>query len=215
MMNVVGAGLWSAPLFIATGIVGVFATRPAPRNSVRQGCFIAFMVLSIISSLFAIAMFFFGISSVSIGAGRSFYYSRGHSYNSSSSTDSPYYVYYSSSFEAIRIVSLLLYFTAFVLFVVTSAFGCSNVCACCRKRAAHPATTSSNDCVVYQVHPAGQQHLNYAAPAVAPFVTGYGPSDWYDQDFLPTYEQHSQFREEPPRALAPQTDGVLNGHGKI
>ncbi|OWA50581.1 hypothetical protein BV898_15092 [Hypsibius exemplaris] len=112
IMTLTGAGLWSGAVFITTGILGILATRPNPRNVSRKGLFGGFLGMSVFSSVLSAGMIIF--CSISFVFGSSMYYSalyynNYNSYNSYNSYYSYNSFYYWDAFLGIRIFSLFIY----------------------------------------------------------------------------------------------------------
>lgn len=141
---------WTSPIFLVTGIIGIRASRATttPRNQVRRGAFIAFLTLSVFSACLAAAIFITGVVFMILGD----LILRPCYDETIRDCRTPEFHQMRTLYYALRGLSLHIYFTLIVLFIVTSAFSCCNLCP----RNGDGKTSST---VIYKV-PANQQHLH-------------------------------------------------------
>ncbi|OQV25920.1 hypothetical protein BV898_00062 [Hypsibius exemplaris] len=210
-MTETGAGLWGGAVFIATGIVGILATRPNPLNVSRKGLFIGFLGMSVFSSVLSAGMIAFCIISLIVGD-NIYYYTYYNSYNYDS-YDYNSYNYNSAAywgnffyrnrdaFLGIRILSLFIYATQFVFYIITSAFSCCDVCT----------SNQANAAVVYHVHD-GQPQQQFHGPPQPQFTTlTPGNVNYANMQGMPVHSPHFQ---PPPPSYAPDMQQHFNETSK-
>ncbi|OWA50583.1 hypothetical protein BV898_15094 [Hypsibius exemplaris] len=207
IMTLTGAGLWSGAVFITTGILGILATRPNPRNVSRKGLFGGFLGMSVFSSVLSAGMIIFCSISFVIGSVEYYnalYYNNYNSYNYYNSYYSYNFFYQNwDAFLGIRIFSLFIYVLQFVLYIITSAFSCCNVCT----------SSQANAAVVYHVHggqPQPQQQF-YGPPQVQLTTLPPGHVNYANVQGMPL---HSPQFQPPPQSYAPDMQQHFNDTSK-
>ncbi|OQV17032.1 hypothetical protein BV898_08894 [Hypsibius exemplaris] len=125
-MSLMGTGIWSGMVFIATGLVGLRSIKPNPHSQgVSQKTLIkAFTGMSAVCAVLAAGLFCFAIKSLTVTDALIYeVYCR--------SGWQPEYAYLNAAFLGVRITTLLLYFLQFLLFLISASLGCCDYGGCC------------------------------------------------------------------------------------